>query len=420
MRVFTLLFLLLFVGNLPAQNTNPDSLKEAGKECVLRSDSIVLRYLIESGINITNNNQVQLLKSGAEKFNDLFPHVRQARHHIHMEYFNFRNDSIANTLFTILAQKAQEGVEVRLLFDAFGNSSNNKPLKKKHLEAIRASGVEIVKFDPINFPYINHVFHRDHRKIVVIDGAIGYTGGMNIADYYIEGLPNIGQWRDMHVRIEGSAVHDLQKIFLGMWEKETKQKIEGEAYYPHISEEGGKQVAIVDRWPRKSPKQMRRTIAKSINAAQYKLQIINPYFVPTKSIKKEIKKAIERGVEVEIMISSKSDISFTPDASFYISHKLMKKGVEIYMYNDGFHHSKVMMIDDSFCTVGSTNLNSRSLRWDYETNAFIFDKETTQELIDMFEDDKEDSTIMTEEEWKKRSRWRRFVGWFAHLFTPFI
>lgn len=419
MRVFILIFLLLFVGNAGAQQT-PDSLKEAGKECVLTSDSIVLRYLIESGINITGDNTVKLLKSGADKFNDLFPRVKQAKHHIHMEYFNFRNDSIANTLFRLLSEKVEEGVEVRLMFDAFGNASNNKPLKKKHLEAIRALGIQIVKFDPINFPYINHVFHRDHRKIVVIDGTIGYTGGMNIADYYIEGLPDIGDWRDMHVRIEGSAVHDLQKIFLGMWEKETKERIEGEEYFPLIPEREGKQVAIVDRWPGKSPKQMRRTIAKSINAAKEKVQIINPYFVPTKSIKKEIKKAIERGVEVEIMISSKSDISFTPDASFYISHKLMKKGVEIYLFNNGFHHSKVMMVDDAFCTVGSTNLNSRSLRWDYETNAFIFDKETTRELINMFEEDKEDSTIMTEEGWKKRSRWRRFVGWFAHLFTPFI
>ncbi|NDV82431.1 cardiolipin synthase [Bacteroides sp. 51] len=419
MRVFIILFLLLFVGNIQAQDSL--AIQKEVENVVLSSDSIVRRYLIESGIQVTEDNSVKLLKSGAEKFNDLFPIIEQAKHHIHMEYFNFRNDSIANTLFEILARKAGEGVEVRLMFDAFGNSSNNKPLTKKHLKAIRETGIQIVKFDPIKFPYINHVFHRDHRKIVVIDGGIGYTGGMNIADYYIQGLPKIGQWRDMHVRIEGSAVHDLQKIFLAMWKKETKEVIGGDAYFPQSTpDRQGKQVAIVDRWARKSPKQMRRTLAKSINVAQFKVQIINPYFVPTKSIKKEIRKALERGVDVEIMISSKSDIPFTPEASLYISHKLMKKGAEVYMYDDGFHHSKIMMIDESFCTVGSTNLNSRSLRYDYETNAFIFDKETTQELIDMFEEDKEASTIMTEEGWKKRSKWRRFVGWFAHLFTPFI
>lgn len=419
MRAFILLFLLLFVGNIQAQDS-PAIQKEV-ENVVFSSDSIVRRYLVESGISVTEDNKVKLLKSGAEKFNDLFPIIKQAKHHIHMEYFNFRNDSIAGMLFKLLAEKVKDGVEVRLMFDAFGNSSNNQPLTKKHLRAIRETGIQIVKFDPIKFPYINHVFHRDHRKIVVIDGHIGYTGGMNIADYYIEGLPEIGQWRDMHVRIEGSAVHDLQQIFLGMWKKQTKEIIEGDVYFPKISSnKEGKQVAIVDRWPRKSPKEMRRTIAKSINAAQFKVQIINPYFVPTKSIKKEIRKALERGIDVEIMVSSKSDIPFTPEATLYISHKLMKRGAEVYMYDNGFHHSKIMMVDESFCTVGSTNLNSRSLRYDYETNAFIFDKETTRELIDMFENDKEDSTIMTEEGWKKRSKWKRFVGWFAYLFTPFI
>ncbi|MDR0746105.1 MAG: cardiolipin synthase [Mediterranea sp.] len=398
------------------------TIQKGVENVVLSSDSIVRRYLIESGISIKEGNTVKLLKSGTEKFNDLFLTVKQARHHIHMEYFNFRNDSIAGILFGILAGKVKEGVEVRLIFDAFGNSSNNRPLTGKHLKAIRESGIEIVKFDPINFPYINHVFHRDHRKIVIIDGHIGYTGGINIADYYIKGLPKIGEWRDIHVRIEGSAVHDLQKVFLDMWEKETKQKIERDASYfpPFAPDENGKDVAIIDRSPRRSPKLMRRVFAKSIHAARHKLQIINPYFVPTKSIKNEIRKALERGVDVEIMISSKSDIPFTPEATFYISHKLMKRGAKVYMYDGGFHHSKVMMIDESFCTVGSTNLSSRGLRYDYETNAFIFDKETTQELIDVFEEDKEESTIMTPEGWKKRSKWKRFAGWFAHLFTPFI
>ena len=144
------------------------------------------------------------------------------------EYFNFRNDSIANALFDLLAKKAEEGVEIRALFDSFGNSSNNKPLKKKHLKAIRAKGIEIEEFDPIRFPWINHAFRRDHRKIIVIDGEIGYTGGMNIADYYINGLPKIGEWRDIHIRMEGNAVECLQDIFLDMWNETTNQNIQGE------------------------------------------------------------------------------------------------------------------------------------------------------------------------------------------------
>ncbi len=388
-----------------------------------QSDSTVIRYLEDKGIAVTHNTDIKLLKSGEEKFIDLFEAIRQAKHHIHLEYFNFRNDSIANTLFELLGEKAKEGVEVRALFDAFGNMSNNRPLKKEHLKAIRESGIEIVKFDPIRFPYINHVFHRDHRKIVVIDGKVGYTGGMNIADYYIEGLPEIGDWRDMHVRIEGDAVSELQDIFLAIWNKSAKQDVGGAAYYPLRSDsiaEGSLNVAIVDRIPRKLPKIMREVYIASIDAAEEKIQIINPYFTPTSSIKKAIKRALKRGIEVEIMIPGKSDIKFTPDAAFYIANRLRKKGAEIYVFNGGFHHSKVMMVDSLFCTVGSTNLNSRSLRFDYEVNAFIFDPTTTHELNALFNEDKLDSTLLTKEEYKKRSAWKRFVGWFAHLFTPFL
>ena len=390
-----------------------------------QSDSILMSYLKEYGIETTNHNELKLLKSGKEKFIDLFQKIEEAKHHIHLEYFNFRNDSIANTLFELLGKKAQEGVEVRAIFDAFGNASNNQPLKKKHLKAIREKGIEIVKFDPIKFPWINHVFHRDHRKIVVIDGTIGYTGGMNIADYYINGLPEIGEWRDMHVRIEGEAVSHLQDIFLDMWNKCTKQNIGGNAYYPYRassstdpSEEN--EVAIVDRYPKKNAKTMRRVYAKAIESAERNVQIINPYFTPTRIIKKAIKKAVEKGVNVEIMIPGKSDIKFTPDAALYIANQLRKKGANIYIYNGGFHHSKIMMIDSTYCTVGSTNLNSRSLHYDYEVNAFIFDKETTDELITMFKEDQEDSTLLTAEIYKKRSLWKKFVGWFAHLLTPFL
>lgn len=386
-----------------------------------QSDSILINYLKnEYGIETTGNNKINLLKNGHEKFEDLFEHIRQAKHHIHLEYFNFRNDSIAGLTFELLAQKAKEGVEVRAMFDAFGNFSNNRPLKKKHIEAIRESGIEIVKFDPLRFPYINHAFHRDHRKIVVIDGEIGYTGGMNIADYYIEGLPEIGEWRDMHIRIEGEGVKYLQDIFLDMWNHTTKQDIKGEAYYLASDVSGHKRLAIVDRYPRKTNKTMRRVYAKAIESAQKKVQIINPYFTPTHSIKKAIKNALKKGVEVEIMIPGKSDIAFTPDAAFYIANKLRKEGAEIYVFNGGFHHSKIMMVDSLYCTVGSTNLNSRSLRYDYEVNAFIFDKGTTKELINIFENDLQESTLLTKEEYKKRSAWKRFVGWFANLLTPFL
>ena len=389
------------------------------------SDSIFKAYLKEHYIETTLNNEVKILKSGHEKFIDLFTEIEKAKHHIHLEYFNFRNDSIANCLFDLLAKKAAEGIEVRALFDAFGNCSNNQPLKKKHLKEIRKKGIEIQAFDPFKFPWINHAFHRDHRKIAIIDGKIGYTGGMNIADYYINGLPEIGEWRDMHIRIEGKAVSKLQDIFLDMWNNSTQQTVGGKEYYPYSTDSihqlnEGKEVAIIDRHPKRTKKLMRRAYAKAIESANSNIQIINPYFTPTRIIKKAIKKASQKGVKVEIMIPSKSDIPFTPDAAMYIANNLRKKGADIYIFHGGFHHSKIMMIDSLYCTVGSTNLNSRSLRYDYEVNAFIFDKATTEELMHIFKEDQKESTLLTAEMYKKRSLWKKFAGWFAHLFTPFL
>lgn len=414
MRRFSFIFCLLFcfLFNITASYAQE----------VIHSDSIVKRMLVEAGVSITDGNQVKLLKSGREKFDDMFAEIVKAKHHVHLEYFNFRNDSIANELFNILAKKAAEGVEVRALFDDFGNMSNNQPLKNSHLKKLRRQGISIYRFDPIRFPYINHVLKRDHRKIVVVDGKVAYMGGMNVADYYINGTEVVGKWRDMHMRVEGPAVSELQKIFLDMWKVVTKENLMQEpTYFPEpVSVCDSVEMAIVDRYPGRTPELIRHAYVSSINAAEHKIQLINPYFVPTHSIKKALKKAIDRGIEVEIMISSKSDIPFTPDASLYFAYKLVKRGAKVYLYNGGFHHSKIMMVDDSFCTLGSANLNSRSLRYDYEVNAFMFNEEVTDELIQMFEDDKLSSTPLTKEVWKQRTPWKRFVGWFANLFAPFL
>lgn len=412
-KIFVSTLLTLLLTCIPTQEALSQS----------NSDSTLLAYFQKEELPITQANQVTLLTRGQYKFEDLFEAIRQARHHIHLEYFNFRNDSIANSLFDLLAEKAAEGVEVRAMFDAFGNSSNNRPLKKKHLKEIRKRGIEIVKFDPIRFPWINHAWSRDHRKIVVIDGIVGYTGGMNIADYYIHGLPQIGEWRDIHIRIEGNSVRYLQSIFLDMWNKETGQHIGGPKYFPNYQEPANaiaEPIVIVDRIPHEAPSSIRDAYSAAIESAEKKIQIINPYFVPVKSVRKSIKKALKKGTEVEIMIPAVSDISFTPDASYYIGHKLMKKGAKVYLFNGGFHHSKVMMIDGTHCTVGTANLNSRSFKYDYETNAFIFHTHTTSQLIELFEEDKLNSTLITPELWKERSTWKKFVGWLGNLLTPFL
>ena len=384
------------------------------------SDSLIVRQMSEYGIQFTRGNEVKLLMSGKEKFADMFEAIRQAKSSVHLEYFNFRNDSIAGLLFDILREKRKEGVEVRAVFDGFGNDSNNQPLKKSHLKALHEDSIDIYEFDPIRFPWVNHIWPRDHRKIVVIDGKIGYTGGMNVADYYLVGTEQVGEWRDMHCRIEGPAVNELQDIFIRFWEKLTKEKLTGKKYF-QAEEAGDKMVGIATREPHTTNKIMRQFYISALDNAKDSVKIVNPYFCPTSSVIKALKRCAERGVKMDIIMSSRYDVPMIPDVVYYNLRKLMKRGARIWRYRPGFHHSKIMMVDGKYCTVGSTNLDARSLRFDYEINAIIIDKDVTHQLEEKFIEDTKKCDLLTDEEYKRsRSTWKRFRGWLSHLLTPWL
>ncbi len=432
-----LLCLLLLLTVVP-QATHAQRAKERREQSQtnIRADTATVNFLRTRGITFSHDNAITLFNNGQAKFDDLFAAVAQATSSIHMEYFNFRNDSIAMLLFDLLAVKVQQGVEVRLLYDAFGNSSNNQPLKKEHLTMLRSRGLEIYEYDPIKFPWVNHVFSRDHRKIVVIDGSIAYTGGMNVADYYITGTEQVGEWRDMHCRIEGTEVNTLQRIFVEIWYDVTKELLTDAKYFrggtaaalpfSHLAVDscataGEKMIGIINREPRRTPKIIREFYIDAINNAQEDIRIINPYFTLSHRLKKAMKRAVARGVRVEIMLSVASDIPLTPDCGFYNAHKLMKSGCDIWLSERGFHHTKIMTVDGQFCTVGSANLNARSLRFDYEENAVVVDSCTTTLLSDYFEAEKSTSFYLTPESWNAfRTRWQKFRGWFAHLLAPWL
>lgn len=418
----SLIFLLLLSLDLFAQTS---------------SDSLVQAALEKEGVSFSNNNSVVLLLNGQEKFDDMFAAIRNAKESVHLEYFNFRNDSIANCLFDLLAEKAKEGVEVRALFDAFGNSSNNRPLKSHHLKSIRERGVEIFEFDPLAFPWVNHVWARDHRKIVVIDGRVAYTGGMNVADYYIHGTEQVGEWHDMHCRIQGEEVNTLQSIFLRIWNKTAEQNIGGAKYY-HASANADyitrnlkpdttstafkKRLGIANREPGRTPKVMRTFYLSAINNAKDSIKLINPYFTLNGKLKRALKRAVKRGVKVEVMLSRNSDIPLTPDCGFYNAHKLMKHGVTVWIFEGGFHHTKIICVDGKLCTVGSTNLDARSLRFDYEENVVILDRETTHQMEQVFDGDKRNRCfLLTPESWDEwQTRCTKAKGWFAHLLAPWL
>lgn len=426
----------------------------------------------ELGTRFSSNNSVVLLYTGQNKFDAMFNAIRQARNYVHLEYFNFRNDSIGLALFELLGKKASEGVEVRAMFDSFGNSSNDSPLMNKHLKAIRETGVQVEEFDPIKFPWINHAYHRDHRKIVVIDGAVAYTGGMNVADYYIHGRPEYGEWRDMHMELTGDVVAEYERLFARMWWEQTGEILLNEIYaspaaetaatpsenptgtkglegeqmsvpvsfpdggsFPSLvrpasaltlladttSSAGHKTIGVVERGPGYHSKDMRRAYVAAIDAAQHHIQIVNPYPTNVKSVRRALRRALKRGVRMEIMVSAKSDVPITPDIVALEMKKLAKRGAEIYYNQTGFHHSKVMMVDGKYCTVGSTNLDARSFCFDYEVNSFIFDAATTRQLQQIFELDKRNCTTFTVDDYRQMQNFgHRLTGQFFSLFRGFF
>lgn len=412
------------------------------------SDSIVAKRVRDRGIRVTDGNSVRFFDNGHDKFECLFEEVRKAKSFVHIEYFNFRDDSIAGLFFDLLADKVKEGVEVRALYDAFGNFSNNRPIRKQQHDSIRERGIDLVLFDPIEFPWFNHIIPRDHRKIVVIDGRTAFTGGMNVADYYIEGIEGIGPWHDLHMRIEGPAVDDLHRIFTDIWAKTTREEIGGVKYFPRnygvkmhdeSAENSGEvavssltgipysanpsrnsRLAIIDRCAGKTPSAIRDLYADMIDAAQRSIKLINPYFVPTHRVRQALKNAIDRGVDVQILLSEKSDVPLTPEATHYVGNNLMKRGARVFLFQGGFHHSKMMVVDDAFCTVGSANLDARSLRCDYEVNTLILDSKVTSEMIRLFEDQKTHGYEIHRGYWNTRSVGKRFAGWFANLLTPVL
>ena len=383
-------------------------------------------------------NDFQVFTHAADKYAALQADLLRARHSIHFDYFNLRDDSISRVVFGILQQKAAEGVEVRVIIDAFGNGKSPQALHLADIRRLQRSGIDLRIYDRMHFPWLNHFLHRDHRKIVVIDGNVGYIGGMNIADYYIHGKKEIKEWRDLHLRLTGPAVSELQRTFINFWNDQTDEGVHGTSYYQPAFEAptgstsvGTNPVAlagVINRtpshandWPIRNNRIARDAARKAIDAARSHIQIVNPYFAPSHMIRRALNRALRRGVRVELMISAQSDVRITPRAVEHCAYKLMKNDAEVYVYEPGFHHSKVMTIDDTVSYVGSVNLDHRSLYADFECNLMVIDPSLTASLQGIFNADKARSFRLTPETRKTRfTRGRRIRGRLATIFRPLL
>lgn len=380
------------------------------------TDSIFSSYDRE-GFPCYRTDSVHIMSNGRDKFADLVRHIARAEEYVHVEYYKFWNDSIGNAVLEALAERAAHGVEVRLLFDAFGNNGKEPACTPEFLKKWQERGVRMEAFDPLSFPWINCALHRDHRKIVVIDGRICYTGGFNVADYYIHGRKTIGPWRDMHMRMHGEDVTmGYERLFENLWNKTTKEGLCKSAGNTETAGEGIK-TYVVSREPGKKSANMRIAFSTAIDSARERIVIVNPYTMHCRRVRKALYRALKRGVRVQYMTSYVSDHNFTTDMTGVEMHRLEKRGAEIYLYHGGFHHDKVMLIDDTLASVGTANMDCRSMKFDWEVTAFMKSPELTARLQRVFDNDLPQSTKLTEENYPLLyTRGQRRFGTFMRLF----
>ncbi len=373
--------------------------------------------LSNSNAILTNNNEIQILRNGAETFPEIFRVMEQARHHIHLEYYIIENDRIGNYLRELLIRKATEGVEVRLIFDDVGSWE----LKKKFIRSMSDAGVKVDCFMKVRFPMLtSRVNYRNHRKILVVDGETAFVGGLNFADRYQDGVPGIGPWRDTHLKVIGGGATALQIIFMADWYFVSKEILKGEEYFKPFESGNGKLVQMTASGPDSDWESIGQAYFAAIASATDYVYISTPYLMPTDDIVTALKTSALGGIDVRIIVPGLSD-AITPKwgTNSYIE-ELLEAGVKIYFYKAGFTHSKVIIADGVFSSVGTANLDFRSLETNFEVNAMVYDEEIAGVLASQFLEDQEKSELIILEEWQKRPRMNKIKESFARIISPML
>ncbi len=365
---------------------------------------------------LLGGNDVKIFTNGNDKFDALFADIEQAKKHIHVEYYVLMDDVIGTRLQQALIQKAKEGLEVRVIYDSFGS----RKTKKKFFEEFRKAGIETEPFLKLTLPALtSRINYRTHRKIVVIDGQIGYVGGMNVADRYLTGF-SWGCWRDTHARIEGKGVQGLQSVFLIDWYFVSQTLITSREYFPMLGNYGESPMQIVNSGPLSEMNEISHGIMQAIYDAKRSIFIQTPYFLPPDAMIDALQAAAIRGVDVRIMLSKRSDVPLVQMASRSFIKDMLKAGVKVYFYKKGFLHSKTMTFDSSLTLIGSANFDSRSFEQNFEVEAFIYDEKVTADANEIFIEDQRESEIVILREWVKRPVSMRFLESVMRLFAPLL
>ncbi len=339
------------------------------------------------------DNSIQIFTHGKQMFDSLLSDIKQAKKHIHLETYIFEDDDLGNTIADALIEKAHEGLEIRVLYDDVGCWN----VHDRFFKRMKKEGVDIHSFMPVIFPlFTSKINYRNHRKICIIDGGIGYIGGMNIADRYVNGTKNQA-WRDTHLKIIGKSVYGLQRTFLMDWYFMTRKLLKNKKYYPEISPQITNDCLVqivasssASLWP-----DIMQGYVKVLNNARRYVYLETPYFIPTQPILFAIQTAALSGIDVRIIVPAKGDNFFVDCACRSFLPEVLKAGAKVYYYKAGFNHSKILVSDDMLCSVGSTNIDPRSFENNMEVNAFIYDKSTAQQIARIVRADMRKSRLIS-------------------------
>lgn len=382
-------------------------------------NDLVQMFLNTDNAILTTKNDLKIFTDGHEKFNSLFEDLKKAKHHINIEYFTIYDDQLGKKLRKILVQKAREGVQVRVLYDLFGSKGS----KQKFFKELIQAGGEVTPFMKSKLGYYSfRINFRNHRKIVVIDGSVGYIGGFNIGDQYLGRNKRFGNWRDTHLRLEGSVVLQLQSRFFMDWNASAKrQKVQFSLdYFSQSNVQNNIPMQIVSSGPENDVQKIKQGYIKMIMGAKHSIWIETPYFIPDDALMEALLIAIRSDIEVRIVIPQMPDHPFVYRATEYYVQQLLKAGARIYSYQNGFMHAKTIVVDNMITSVGSANWDIRSFKLNFEANAFMYDPKVAEQIIATIKNDLKDARELDEEYFKQQSSWKKFRQLASRLISPIL
>lgn len=377
-------------------------------------------YNMESaGAALTGDNRIDFFTDGNEKFDALIEDMKASQDFIHIQYYIIKNDVLFERIHKVLVQKAKEGVEVRILFDAMGCRSVRHSFWKK----LQQEGIRTAEFFPASLRHLRiRLNYRNHRKIVVIDGKKAYVGGFNIGKEYIGLDPKFGYWRDTHLRIQGTAVLALELRFIMDWNYTAKENLFQEEKYFVLPEEkhGDSRVQIIYSGPDTRLQNIRNNYLRLISKAEKSIYIQTPYFIPDESILNALIIAAHSGIEVNVMIPCKPDHPFVYWATYSYIGDLVHAGAKCYTYNNGFLHAKGIIVDERVLCFGTANMDIRSFQLNFEVNAVIYDSREAARMTEIFKEDLKESKLITKDIYDRRSVIIRVKEQFCRLFSPVL